>query len=164
MSAQDARGPEDMTRPRPRLWITADSESAQWAMAPRFRASTPSKRASQCPYWESASNLGRVGGMMPSLRLRSQGSQKTRHPGWVCRGFWDFSGKMLAGQGVDPSHAVGRFGTLQQQAPHHLELDLRRLDHLVYRHALVGGVALRARAGTEVDDLDAVVGVIAAVR
>ena len=39
----------------------------------------------------------------------------------------------------------------------------RRLDHLGDRHRFVGGMALRARAGAEIDDLDAVVGVVAAV-
>src|SRR5436190_20358799 len=57
-----------------------------------------------------------------------------------------------------------RKSVLAQQAPDHVELDLRRLDHLADRHALVGGMPLRARAGAEVDDLDAVVGVVAPVR
>src|SRR4051794_29376594 len=52
---------------------------------------------------------------------------------------------------------------LPQQPLHHLELDLRRLDHLADRNALVRRMALRARARAEVDDLDPVVGVVAAV-
>ena len=50
-----------------------------------------------------------------------------------------------------------------QQPLHHVELDVGGVDHLGDRHALVGGMALRAGAWAEVDDLDAVVGIVAAV-
>src|SRR5689334_23303670 len=53
--------------------------------------------------------------------------------------------------------------SLQQQPAHHVELDLGCVDHLGDRHALVRRMPLRARPGAEVDDLDAVIGVVAAV-